>query len=206
VRFGWLFVLLTAFSAAPAQTTPPASSTPSTAPGSALPAQSDQTKPSADQSPEALARQYVELWNTGNVESVKANYRGFYMTSHGHRVMADYGMLSRVISFWRKSMPDLNLKIEDTVVQGDKVAMRLSVTGTYKAILFPMTVTPSPTDPPRKIRATEMLFFHVQDGKIAEIWEEYDEMVMRVQMGGQWSSDLKSSKATPTDKAPAVSP
>jgi hypothetical protein len=49
-----------------------------------------------------------------------------------------------------------------------------------------------------------MLFFRVKDGKIAEIWEQYDELVMRQQMGGSWKalSESKPSPATP----PAAKP
>ena len=105
-------------------------------------------------------------------------------------------------------MPDLNFKIEDTIIQGDKVAMRLTLTGTYKTQLFPFTALPGTALPgpvPGKIRATEMLMFQLKDGKIAEIWEEYDEVAMRYQMGGVWSNVADPAAASttgPGSKAP----
>jgi predicted ester cyclase len=99
-------------------------------------------------------------------------------------------------------MPDLTFKIEDTVIQGDKVAMRLTLSATYKSVLFPFTTPPAPTDPPRTIRAGEMLLFRIKDGKIAEIWEQYDELVMRQQMGGSWKLPATSTPSTKVSAKP----
>jgi steroid delta-isomerase-like uncharacterized protein len=153
---------------------------------------------------DTVPRKYVDLWNTGDFDQFKPFFSPFFMTSHGSRVMVNAGMLMHVITAWRKSMPDLAFKIEDTVIQGDKVAMRLTLTATYKEVLFPFTTQPAPNDPPRAIRAAEMLFFRVKDGKIAEIWEQYDELVMRQQMGGSWKS-LTESKPSPA-APPAAKP
>lgn len=153
---------------------------------------------------DTVPRKYVDLWNTGDFDQFKPFFSPFFMTSHGPRVMVNAGMLMHVITAWRKSMPDLTFKIEDTVIQGDRVAMRLTLTATYKEVLFPFTTQPAPNDPPRAIRAAEMLFFRVKDGKIAEIWEQYDELVMRQQMGGSWKA-LSESKPSPA-APPAAKP
>jgi steroid delta-isomerase-like uncharacterized protein len=161
----------------------------------------------ASQPADTLPRKYVDLWNTGDFDSMKPFFSPFYMTSHGPRVAVNEAMLRKVITFWRQSMPDLNFKIKDTIIQGDKVAMRLTFTGTYKAQLFPFTVPPKATDPPKTIRGSEMLFFQLKDGKIVEIWEQYDEMVMRVQMGGVWSEPTESTaKPAPKPAPPAAKP
>ena len=176
------------------------------------PAQAQSAAPAAtpDQPADTLPRQYVDLWNSGDFTQLKSFYSPFMMTSHGHRVRVDAGMLGRVITFWRKSMPDLNFKIADTIIQGDKVAMRLTFTGTYKAVLFPLTASPVEGGPPKTIHGTEMLFFQLKNGKIAEIWEEYDELVMRQQMGGIWSMPKKAmapaSKASPKPAPPTLNP
>lgn len=152
--------------------------------------------------PEELARQYVELWNTGDENAIK-QFPGFVMHAQGPRILVQAAILSRVIGAWRKSMPDLKFTIEDTVVQGDKVAMRLSFTGSYKERLFPSTGDPALN--PRRVRSTEMLFFRIEKGKIAEIWEEYNEMIMRLQMGGQWRSNAElAAQARPSHDAPKV--
>lgn len=156
-----------------------------------------------------MPRRYIELWNTGNFDHMESLFSPpVAMVSRGNRVLLTWEMLRRVITSWRKSMPDLTFKIEDTIVQGDKVAMRLTFTGSYKERLFPGTATPNPAIP-RTVRATEMLMFHVKNGKINQIWEEYDETRMHQQMGGFWrtnqeldAANTQSSKPVDTPAAP----
>lgn len=145
-------------------------------------------------SPEALAQKYVELWNTGNFDLIHSIFEfPAIMTSRGSRVPLDPGMLKRVISAWRKSMPDLNFKIQDTIVQGDKVAVRVAFTGSYRERLFANTADPK--DLPRSISATAMWVFEMRDGKIRQIWEEYDEIKMHYEMGGFWRSNAELEAA-----------
>jgi predicted ester cyclase len=147
-----------------------------------------ENRPAENQSTDAMPRKYIEMWNTGDLRPVGDMFtHPAFITFHGQKKFLDTGTLAKVISAWRKSMPDLNFKIEDTIVQGDRVAMRLTFTGSYKERLFSETAAPEAT--PRKIHALEMLMFLIRDGKIAEIWDDYDELVMRYEMGGIWRSN-----------------
>ncbi len=164
--------------------------------------------PADKQEPDSMPRRYVELWNTGNFDHIESLFSPpVAMVSRGNRVLLNYEMLRRVISSWRKSMPDLNFKIEDTIVQGDRVAMRLSFTGSYKERLFPGTAKPTP-ETPRTVRATEMLMFHLKDGKINQIWEEYDETRMHYEMGGSWhtNQELEAASGQSPKSAPSSAP
>lgn len=182
------------------------------APPATSPTQSQAHSPSDDNHPADTApRQYIEFWNTGDPKVLKSFFAPFYMFSHGHRVIVDDVMLTRVVNAWRESMPDLNFKIEDTITQDNKVSMRLTFTGTYKVRLFPNTADPAKLTPPRHVHATELLFFELKEGRIRTIWEEYDELAMRTQMGGRWLTNdqldaaLKST-STPGSKPPAPPP
>ena len=154
-----------------------------------------------------MSRRYVELWNTGNFDQMESLFTPpVVMVSRGNRVLLTFEMLRRVITAWRKSVPDLNFKIEDTIVEGDKVALRLSFTGSYKERLFAGTAVPTP-EIPRTVRATEMLMFHLKDGKINQIWEEYDEVRMRVEMGGSWHTNEElEAAAGRASKPPTAAP
>lgn len=182
------------------------SSPPSSAP--ALPAAGSQqpttavssSSPGNDRQEETLARKYIELWNTGDAEQIKT-FPAFVMHSLGGRVVVQPAILLSVITNWRKSMPDLKFQIQDTLVQGDEVAMRTSFRGTYKAHLFPFTPNPNPAAPDRIVHFEDMLIFKINDGRIAEIWEEYDVGRVQIQMGGKWCTDVMSSAAPPLDTA-----
>lgn len=163
------------------------------------PAPTGETQP-----PDALARKYVDLWNTGDVDQIKA-FPPFVMNSVAGRVVVSSGMLLSVIANWRKSMPDLHFEVKDTLVQGNKVAMRTVFTGTYKAHLFPFTADPK-SIPDRRIRAADMLMFDIKDGRIVEIWEEYDVAKVQVQMGAKWCMDVMSTAAPPIGSTPEPNP
>jgi len=158
----------------------------------------------ANQPADSMPRRYVELWNTGKFEQMESLFSPpVLMVSRGNRVLLTFEMLRRVITAWRKSMPDLHFKVEETIIKGDKVAMLLSFTGSYKERLFAGTAAPTP-EIPRTVRATEMLMFHLKDGKINQIWEEYDELRMRVEMGGSWHTNQELDAATARASKPAT--
>jgi len=183
----------------------PAVQAPAQAPKSAAPV------PAANEASDSIPRRYVELWNTGNLDQMETLFAPpVVMLSRGNHVLLTFEMLRRVITAWRKSMPDLHFKIEETIKEGDNVAMRLSFTGSYKERLFAATAAPTP-EIPRTIRATEMLMFHLKDGKINQICEEYDELRMRVEMGGSWRTNqeqdaMSGQASTPGTETPAAAP
>lgn len=161
--------------------------------------------PAPNLTPDEMAHRYIEYWNTADPKVLKSFFTPFSMVSRSNRIIVSERMLTRVVASWRASMPDLNFKIEDTLAQGDKIAVRLSLTGTYKARLFPNTADPSLFNPPRHIRATEMLIFHLKDGKLWEVWEEFNELFMREQMGGRWvpTEQLDSALRSPSSSKPS---
>jgi predicted ester cyclase len=185
--------------APPSSTAAPQSASPQTATGSpeqikgtnpaSQSASSLSESPPAESQPvDAMPRKYIEMWNSGDLHPVTNMFtRPAFITFHGQRRLLDTGTVAKVITSWRKSMPDLSFRIEDTIVQGDRVVMRLTFSGSYKERLFADTAAPEVT--PRIVHAVEMLIFQIRDGKISEIWEDYDELVMRLQMGAVWRSN-----------------
>ena len=170
----------------PQTTTGPSGQIKETVPAS--PATSSLSEPA-----DAMPRKYIEMWNSGDLQAVTTMFtQPVFITFHGQRRFLDTGTLAKVIISWRKSMPDLNFRIEDTIVQGDRVAMRLTFSGSYKERLFADTAAPEAA--PRKIHAVEMLMFQIRDGKISELWDDYDELVMRLQMGAVWRSNDQLAK------------
>jgi steroid delta-isomerase-like uncharacterized protein len=189
------------------QTTPPSPA----AQTSAEPAKAAEPTSAGNQTPDSMPRRYVELWNTGNFDQMEALFAPpVAMVSRGNRILLKFEMLRRVITAWRQSMPDLHFNIEDTIVEGDKVAMRVSFTGSYKERLFAGTAAPA-SEIPRTVRATEMLMFQLKDGKISQVWEEYDELRMRIEMGGSWHTNQEldaaaSRSSKPPTEAPSATP
>lgn len=146
-----------------------------------------------------MARKYFDAWNTGDKTAIES-FPAFTIHNHGGHTVVGSGMLERVITTWRKSMPDLTFTIDDTVAQGNEVVMRVTLRGSYKELLFPEANYPQ--SPPRSIRATGILMFKFKDGKLQDIWQELDESAMKVQMGAQWKTrqELDAEKAGTSSK------
>jgi hypothetical protein len=69
---------------------------------------------------------------------------------------------------WLSAFPDLHFTINDMIVEGDKVAIRSTWTGTHKGELKGI----SPTN--KKVTAWEIEIDRIAGGKFAEIWTRYD--------------------------------
>ena len=72
------------------------------------------------------------------------------------------------------AMPDRQITHDDTIVQGDKVMIRWTMTGTAKRELFGI----SPSDKPISIVGFD-LFRISNEGKIVEMWQQFS--------NGKWS-------------------
>jgi len=73
--------------------------------------------------------------------------------------------------------PDLHIKVEDTICEGDKIAARCTVRATHAGEGLGV----APTNEP--IEFTGLTIVHIKDGKITEAWNEFDFMKMYSQIG-----------------------
>jgi steroid delta-isomerase-like uncharacterized protein len=89
----------------------------------------------------------------------------------------DWNGHKRLLSAVSRAFPDLNHNIEDMVAEGDKVAVRLNVTGTHKGEF--QGIAPSG----RKLSLDEMAFLTIIDGRITEGWITSDTMGFMQQIG-----------------------
>ncbi|MBM2826281.1 MAG: hypothetical protein HW403_345 [Dehalococcoidia bacterium] len=90
------------------------------------------------------------------------------ITRDGHEEMA--------AMFWA-AFPDINQTVEETVAEGDKVAVRFTLRATHAGDFMG---TP-PTG--KRIAVSGMGILRIVDGKVTEIREEFDEMGLMVQIG-----------------------
>ena len=101
--------------------------------------------------------------------------------------------------------PDTHYHIDDIIAEGDKVAVRMTVSGTHTG---PIRDIP-PTG--KRISVDYVHWFRLADGKVAELWAVRDDLneadlrgaVLR-QVGLRWA-DLSEAKATEKQLATALS-
>jgi len=127
---------------------------------------------------EQIARRAIdEVWNNGVFDGKPLMAPHVTLHYRGQAIPLTPESAADVVKRWRAAFPDFHFRIEDVIVQGDRVAMRIPFSGTH---LGPF-MGAAPTG--KKIDVSETLIVRVEDGLIAEMWEDYDEYGLRMQLG-----------------------
>ena len=77
----------------------------------------------------------------------------------------------------RAAFPDLQLKLDRIIAEGDLVSLHWSATGTNTVAAAPFPGTG------KKVAIDGMSFFRFADGKIVEEWSTYDNLTIMQQLG-----------------------
>lgn len=129
---------------------------------------------------EAIVRRaFAEVWNGGDLAKAEEFFAPDYAHHHpidpsiqgleGHRRLA--GMM-------RSAFPDLHYTLEDNFAAGDKVTTRWTARGTHQGAFRGM----EPTG--RKATWTGIVISRLADGKVVEVWEEFNAVGLRQQLMG----------------------
>lgn len=99
-------------------------------------------------------------------------------------VLHNFGVVVEGREAWRQSMtpfftgfPDLNIPIEFTVAEGDKIAVRWTATGTHTGDFRGI----APTG--KRINIAGVAIARVAGGKIVEMWSQPDTLGLLQQLG-----------------------
>jgi len=120
-----------------------------------------------------LARLFREdLWNTGRLEiadqiltrDCRIDARVPFSTDF----VTGPEALKQLLLLYRESFSDIQMKIQDSVVEGDRVVTRWTGTGIHTGLLF------LPEARGRTVTTAGMDFFVIRDGRIAEGWISWD--------------------------------
>lgn len=82
----------------------------------------------------------------------------------------------RHVEVFREAFPDGKVTIDDIISEGDTVAARFTVEGTHEGRFGGIEPTGN------RISGTSMVFYRIEDGKIAERWLESDNLEMLQQL------------------------
>ncbi len=122
-----------------------------------------------------LISEAFEKGNLATVDEVIAD--NFIEHTPMPKVPANRAGLKQTVTMYRAAFPDLRMRIEDIVEEGNKVAVRLVTHGTHKGELLGI----APTG--RTITVNEEHFLRFADGKIAEHWGIEDNLALMQQLG-----------------------
>jgi len=128
-----------------------------------------------------VRRWFEEVWNKGRAEAIDELFaadgvaHGLEGTAGGElRGPADFRVFHQR---FRDSFPDIEVVVEDTVSEGDKVAARCTVRGRHQGD----TLGFAPTGQP--VEFGGICIVRVRDGQIVEAWNNFDFMSMFQQLG-----------------------
>jgi steroid delta-isomerase-like uncharacterized protein len=124
-----------------------------------------------------VRRWFEEVWNKGRSETVDE------LLAPDAVVHGLDGDLTGPAGFkpfqarYRSAFPDLKLTIEDEIAEGDRVAVRWTVTATHRGSTLGFPATGA------GVRFTGMVFVRIAKGRIAEGWNNFDMVGMLQQLG-----------------------
>ena len=127
-----------------------------------------------------VRRWFEEVWNQGREETIDelfaANAVGYGLgdTDVTTRGPAEFKIFAKNL---RGALPDIHMKIEDSIAEGDKVTVRISVEGTHKGAQLGV----APTG--RRIRIAGIVVVRIANGQIVEGWNSWDQLGLLRQIG-----------------------
>jgi predicted ester cyclase len=130
-------------------------------------------------------RWFEEVWNQGRVEAIdemlaEDGIAHGLSDANGNEPRGPAG-LEPLFRKFRDAFPDIHITVDQTVSQGDLLAVRCSVNATYEGDPFDV----GPTNQP--VCFTGMCIFKIRDEKIVEAWNCFDFLTMYKQLGASVS-------------------
>jgi steroid delta-isomerase-like uncharacterized protein len=125
----------------------------------------------------AVIENAVQQMNSGNLEGYLEMYSDD-LTLHGYppEVQGKQGVSAFYAAF-AKAIPDVELTLEDTMADGDKVAVRYRIRGTHQDEFMGVPASGN------KVDVDGQSFFRFVDGQVAERWQSLDVMTLMQQIG-----------------------
>ena len=126
---------------------------------------------------EVLRRVIEEGFNKGNLDALDALFAPNFQEHQHGMVPPNLEGVKGAITYLRSVFPDLQLTIEDSIAQGDKVWVRITARGTQRG---PIRGKPASGKP---FAITVIDIARIVDGKMVEHWGVADRFHQMEQLG-----------------------
>jgi steroid delta-isomerase-like uncharacterized protein len=129
---------------------------------------------------EAIIRRYIEVgWSTGDMSAVEDAIDPSYRRHQPNMAMPVESEkdLEQLIGMYRAGVPDLDIRIQHIVAEGDWVVTRVICRGTHAGELAGIPPTGKALD------FTASDIFQMADGKVVESWHNVDDLGLLQQIG-----------------------
>lgn len=126
----------------------------------------------------ALTLDYIErVWNRGDPAALEELTTRSFRYHLGGQSARDRNGMREFLQATRSAFPDWRVEVTDVVVDGDRVAVRWTGRVTHGGSFHGIPPTG------RRIHVSGINLYRVENGKIAEEWEQTDSLGMLQQLG-----------------------
>ena len=128
-----------------------------------------------------VRRWFEEVWNKGRSDAVNEMFADDGIAhgladDSGNELRGPAGFKEFHAKF-REAFPDIIVSVEDSISEGDLVAVRCSVRGKHSGHSLGFSATDA------QVEFTGMSIVKIKDGKIVEAWNNFDFMNLYKQLG-----------------------
>jgi steroid delta-isomerase-like uncharacterized protein len=126
----------------------------------------------------ALISDYIDrVWNRGDQPALEDLTTASFRYHLGGQPPRDRGGMGEFLQAMRSAFPDWRVEVVEMVVDGDRVAVRWTGRVTHEGSFHGIPPTG------RRIIVSGINMYRVENGKIAEEWEQTDSLGMLQQLG-----------------------
>jgi steroid delta-isomerase-like uncharacterized protein len=125
-----------------------------------------------------LARRSWEIVNQRNPDLIEEIYPPDFVWHEPDGDLRGYEQAKQFVSTFFAALPDINLTVEDVLAEGNKAVSRWTIRGTHQG-------ETEEFGPPtgRQMELKGITIHRIEDGKIVEEWEAYDNLSVLQQLG-----------------------
>ncbi|HEV2799853.1 MAG TPA: ester cyclase [Pyrinomonadaceae bacterium] len=139
------------------------------------------TRESVEDPKAIIRRWFEEVWNKGREEAIDELFAedgvAYGLADGTGAPLRGASGFKPFFRNFRGAFPDIEVVVEDTIAEGDRVAARCTVRATHAGDQLGFAATQKP------IQITGVAIVRIRDGKIVEAWNNFDFMSMFQQLG-----------------------
>jgi predicted ester cyclase len=128
-----------------------------------------------------MHRWFGEVWNQKNEAAIDEmcdeNVIANGLTDAAGDTVRGIASYKNLFRTFLAAYPDIEITVEDTISEGDKIVARCRVSATHTGDGLGITATNQP------VEFTGIAIVRLKDGKIVEAWNEFDFLKMFSQVG-----------------------
>ena len=125
-----------------------------------------------------LPQRFYDAVNAGDLDGAMALVADDFVDHEEFPgIAADRSGVRQFFAMMRSAFPDFHIDVEEMLVEGDKIAVRMQMSGTHEGTFLGMPASG------RHFSAAGVDVVRVVDGKAAEHWGVTDSMALMQQLG-----------------------